>query len=93
LEFHNVLAAACPNPVLGFFGRFLNESLRDLVVLKKSYLVDYYEFTKSNHGYHEALIEAFQQENKDQVRSLMEEHMLDAEAHFISLDGMISKKM
>lgn len=93
LEFHNVLADACPNPILGFFGRFLNESLRDLVVLKKSYLVDYYEFTKSNVDYHYELIESFKNLDTDKVKTLMTEHMLEAEAHFIALDGMISKKM
>lgn len=93
LEFHNILADACPNPILGFFGRFLNESLRDLVVLKKSYLVDYYEFTKSNVDYHYELIDAFKNLNKNKVKILMTEHMVEAESHFIALDGMISKKM
>jgi len=93
LEFHNVLADACPNPILGFFGRFLNESLRDLVVLKKSYLVDYFEFTKSNVDYHYSLINAYENQNKKEVKKLMTEHMLDAESHFIALDGMISKLM
>ncbi|MBU0801305.1 FadR family transcriptional regulator [Marinomonas sp. CT5] len=93
LEFHNVLADASPNPILGFFARFLNESLRDLVVLKKSYLIDYYEFTKSNVDYHYALINAYEKQDIKQVRTLMSEHMCDAETHFIVLDGEISKKM
>lgn len=93
LEFHNVLADACPNPILGFFGRFINESLRDLVVFKKAYLVDYYEFTKSNADYHYELIEAYENEDELQVRALMKEHMNQAERHFLALDGMISKIM
>jgi len=35
LEFHNLLARACPNPLLSFMAQFLNDLLRDLVVLKK----------------------------------------------------------
>ncbi|WP_432467266.1 FadR/GntR family transcriptional regulator [Agarivorans sp. Z349TD_8] len=93
LEFHNVLADASPNPVLGFFGRFLNELLRDLVVLKKAYLIDYYAFTKSNVDYHYALISAYDKQDKTQVRTLMGEHMCEAEMHFVTLDGEISKKM
>ncbi len=93
LEFHNVLATACPSPLLGFMGRFLNEALRDLVVLKKSYLVDYYDFTKSNVDYHNALIRAYKDEDKETVKRLMTEHMVEAEAHFIALDGMFSKQM
>lgn len=34
LEFHNLLAKACPNPLLSFMAQFLNDLLRDLVVLK-----------------------------------------------------------
>ncbi|MBR7890176.1 FadR family transcriptional regulator [Marinomonas sp. A79] len=93
LEFHNVLADASPNPILGFFGRFLNESLRDLVVLKKSYLIDYFEFTKSNVEYHYALINAYEKKDVKKVRMLMSEHMCEAERHFVALDGSISKKM
>lgn len=93
LEFHNVLADASPNPILSFFGRFLNESLRDLVVLKKAYLIDYYAFTKSNVDYHYALINAYEKQDKQQVRTLMAEHMCEAEVHFVALDGEISKKM
>jgi len=93
LEFHNVIADASPNPILAFTGRFLNELLRDLVVFKKSYLIDSYEFTKSNVDYHYALIRAFEREDTLQVRTLMSEHMCEAEIHFITLDGEISKKM
>ncbi|RQW62139.1 FadR/GntR family transcriptional regulator [Vibrio viridaestus] len=93
LEFHNVLAGACPSPILGFMGQFLNEILRDMVVLKKSYLVDYYEFTKSNVDYHYELIKAYEEEDATLVRKLMSEHMVEAETHFIELDGRISKQM
>lgn len=93
LEFHNVLADASPNPILGFFARFLNETLRDLVFLKKAYLIDYYAFTKSNVDYHYALINAYEKQDTKKVRALMSEHMCEAEMHFVALDGEISKKM
>ncbi|SEG61121.1 FadR/GntR family transcriptional regulator [Marinobacterium lutimaris] len=93
LEFHNVLADACPNPVLGFIGRFLNETLRDLVVLKKSYQIDAYEFTRSNVDYHVELVTAYRNADEAAVRRLMGEHMCEAEEHFVALDGQISRKM
>lgn len=93
LEFHNVLADACPNPLLGFIGRFLNETLRDLVVLKKSYQIDAYEFTRSNVDYHVELVTAYRNADEVKVRHLMSEHMCEAEEHFVALDGQISRKM
>lgn len=93
LEFHNVLADACPNPLLGFVARFLNETLRDLVVLKKSYQIDAFEFTRANVDYHIELLKAFQAKNKCAVRKLMGEHMCQAEEQFVALDGQISRKM
>ncbi|KEA64404.1 Transcriptional regulator, GntR family [Marinobacterium lacunae] len=93
LEFHNVLADACPNPLLGFIARFLNETLRDLVVLKKSYQIDAYEFTRSNVDYHVELVTAYRQSDEAGVRRLMGEHMCEAEEHFVALDGQISRKM
>lgn len=93
LEFHNVLADACPNPLLGFVGRFLNETLRDLVVLKKSYQIDAYEFTRSNVDYHVELVTAYRNADEAGVRRLMGEHMCEAEEHFVALDGQISRKM
>ncbi|WP_028295193.1 FadR/GntR family transcriptional regulator [Oceanobacter kriegii] len=93
LEFHNVLADASPNPLLGFFARFLNETLRDLVVLKKSYQIDAYEFTRSNVDYHVELMKAYRNNDEHQVRSLMGDHMCEAEEHFVALDGRIARKM
>lgn len=93
LEFHNVLADASPNPLFSFMGRFLNETLRDLVVLKKSYQIDAYQFTHSNVVYHQRLLAAYRAEDVAAVRHLMGEHMCEAEEQFVALDGQISKKM
>lgn len=93
LEFHNVLADACPNALLGFVARFLNETLRDLVVLKKSYQIDAFEFTRANVDYHIELLKAFKEKDKCSVRKLMGEHMCQAEEQFVALDGQISRKM
>lgn len=93
LEFHNILADRCPNPLLRFFARFLNEFLRDMVVLKKSYQIDFYQFTRSNVDYHNQLIIAYQNEDSREIRKIMQAHMCDAECHFIALDGQISKQM
>lgn len=87
LEFHNILADACPNPLLAFIGRFLNEMLRDLVVLKKAYVPERHQFGDSNVGYHRLLLAAYREGDAARVRAIMLAHMHDAERHMSALEG------
>ncbi|WP_311945535.1 FadR/GntR family transcriptional regulator [Halomonas piscis] len=93
LEFHNLLARACPNPLLSFMCRFLNDMLRDLVVVKKAYVPERKQFDKANHRYHRELIDAFRAEDAERVRRLMEEHMCDAEHHMSALEGEMAEQL
>lgn len=90
LEFHNILAESCPNPLLRFIGQFLNDFLRDLVILKKAYKPERHAFDKANIDYHVALLEALVAEDQARVRELMEAHMCDAETHLTALEGVIA---
>lgn len=91
LEFHNILAEACPNPLLAFMGSFLNDMLRDLVVLKRAYLPERHQFGEANVQFHEDLLAALRREDKDAVRSIMRRHMGDAENHMCALEGEVEQ--
>ncbi|MDR5860170.1 FadR family transcriptional regulator [Halomonas eurihalina] len=93
LEFHNLLARACPNPLLAFMCRFLNDMLRDLVVVKKAYVPERKQFDEANHRYHRELVDAFRDEDAERVRRLMDEHMRDAEDHMAALEGEMAEQM
>lgn len=90
LEFHNILADACPNPLLGFMGRFLNDLLRDLVVLKKAYKPERHQFGEANVAYHRDLLDALKAGDEAVVRTLMHDHMCDAERHMVALEGEVA---
>lgn len=92
LDFHNILADACPNPLLAFVGRFLNDMLRDLVVLKKAYKPERHQFGEANVAYHRRLLVAYRLGDVMQVRGIMLEHMRDAEHHMTALEGEVEKR-
>lgn len=93
LEFHNLLAKACPNPLLAFMCRFLNDMLRDLVVVKKAYIPERKQFDKDNRRYHDDLIQAYRAEDEQKVRQIMEEHMRDAEKNMSELEAEMADQM
>ncbi|MFG6665729.1 FadR/GntR family transcriptional regulator [Halomonas sp. HNIBRBA4712] len=93
LEFHQLLANVCPNPLLAFMCRFLNDMLRDLVVIKKAYIPERKQFDQANHDYHRRLIEAYRREDTPEVRRLMAEHMADAEQHMSALETEMAEQM
>lgn len=92
LEFHNVLAEYCPNPLLRFVSQFLNDLLRDLVVIKKAYKPERHAFDEANIRYHIALLDAFEMQDRARVRELMHEHMCDAEHHMSALEGEMANQ-
>lgn len=93
IEFHNILAEACPNPLLAFMARFLNDLLRDLVVLKKAYLPERHQFSEANVDYHRRILTAMKQEDEAAVRELMHEHMCDAERNMLALEGEVADRL
>lgn len=93
LEFHQLLARACPNPLLAFMCQFLNDMLRDLVVIKKAYVPERKQFDQANQSYHRQLIEAYRAEDSQQVRQIMAEHMADAEHHMSALETEMAEQM
>ena len=90
LAFHTILAESCPNPVLSFMCRFLNDLLRDLVIYKKA--MEHQHFGQVNVDYHSQLLAAYRQENASEVRRLMAEHMIDAEMHMHEMEAHIGAR-
>ncbi|MET3379891.1 MULTISPECIES: FadR/GntR family transcriptional regulator [Variovorax] len=84
LEFHNLLADKCPNALLAFMCRFLNDLLRDLMVYKNAW--EHRHFGEANLGFHTRLLQAFRDEDADAVHRLMTEHMVDAETHMHEME-------
>ncbi|HVI52601.1 MAG TPA: FCD domain-containing protein [Candidatus Sulfotelmatobacter sp.] len=89
LEFHNVLAARCDNPLLALVCRFLNDLVRDLVVYKKAQYPEQTEFSRSNLRYHIELIGAYRARAVGEVRRLMRDHMEEADRFNRELDAQI----
>ncbi|MET3498224.1 FadR/GntR family transcriptional regulator [Variovorax boronicumulans] len=87
LEFHNLLADRCPNPLLAFMCRFLNDLLRDLMVYKNAW--EHRHFGEANVNFHSALLQAFRDGNAEVARRLMAEHMLDAETHMHEMEAHV----
>lgn len=92
LEFHNMLAASSPNPLLSFTGRFLNDLLRDLVRMKNTLDPERQQFGDSNCHYHQLLLDAYRREDSSAVRELMAAHMGDAKDHMRILEAEVANR-
>lgn len=89
LDFHNILADACPNPLLAFIGRFLNDMLRDLVVLKKFYKAERTQFGLDCIASHRDLLQAFRAADEARVRAIMLDHMCAAERNMVAMEDEV----
>lgn len=87
LEFHSILTESCPNPVLSFICRFMNDLLKDLMIYKKA--LDSRHFGEANIDYHSQLLDAFRTGDPESVRAIMAEHMSDAEHHMDEMESHI----
>lgn len=91
LDYHNVLARRCKDPLLAFIGKFLNDLIIDLVIYKKVQLPEQRDFSRENLSFHRKLNKAFRARDAVQVRRLMSEHMVSAECFNIELEGQLSR--
>jgi|TARA_B100000315_G_scaffold118998_1_gene109028 DNA-binding FadR family transcriptional regulator len=81
LDFHHVLADACPNPILSFFAKFILSLLARLFIQEQ--LNPDPELSKKHQingvNYHQKLMQALRDDSPEKVRQLMTEHMESAE--------------
>lgn len=92
LNFHNILAELCPNPLLSFICRFINKLLIDLVVFKKMYQVKQKMIAEENHAAHSNLLDAYRREDVDAVRRIMQDHMSECSVHIIELEAEVQSR-
>lgn len=78
LEFHSVLAAACPNPLLRFSTTFVIDLLKDSLALRAIPEKQRRKFAKDNIAAHERLVEALRSGQRTAVREIMNTHVHDA---------------
>jgi DNA-binding FadR family transcriptional regulator len=92
LEFHNILADACPNLLLGFVCRFINNLMLDWVVLNRTYVEAHEAFRDNNVHYHDDLLAAFRARDRSEVIRIMTEHMADAAHHTVGAKVALAGK-
>ncbi len=92
LEFHNILAEACPNALLSFVCRFINRLLADLVVYKKMYVPKQKRIARENHNAHERLLAAYREDDREAVHRIMRDHMEECAVHIIELEAVVKSR-
>ncbi|MBK8454649.1 MAG: FCD domain-containing protein [Thiofilum sp.] len=92
LDFHNLLAERCRNPVLAFIGRFLNDLIKDLIIYNRMEPPGQQEFFKSNLYYHRELIKAFKAHDAQAVETLMRDHMCSAHDFSLEVQTQLSRQ-
>ena len=82
VDFHDVLAAACPNPLLALTARFINKIIRgaiesvNLLAAQESNA-----FSKACTGHHRKIVEVLLGNDPDLSRKVMYEHVVEAERY------------
>ncbi len=89
LDFHLVLADACPNPVLSFFAKFILSLLARIFIHEEMDSDPSISEQHRQHGvdYHRNLLEAFRARNPEMARQVMIEHMESAEAFMLQCNA------
>ncbi|MEZ5480354.1 MAG: FCD domain-containing protein [Thiolinea sp.] len=81
LDFHNLLAQLCPNPLLGFICGFLQTLLKNLSVCKRIYDAPNPELRETGLNYQIRLLKALKQGDAEAARRIMYEHMCAAQQY------------
>lgn len=89
LRFHDIFAECCPNPLMAFSCRFINDLLARKVVFKSIYVSQQEEIRLTNLRYHREILEAVKRRDCEAVRTVMHDHMIDCEAHAKLLDAVV----
>jgi len=79
LAFHDILADACPNVLLGLQCRVLNETLRRQVAISGG-LSELQALNHDNIAAHDGLMDALRRRDGERTRALMAAHIAQAEA-------------
>ncbi|WP_342709789.1 FCD domain-containing protein [Bradyrhizobium sp. B124] len=94
LDFHDILAAANPNPFLRFACELINEMLRRLVVFStQTPPEEHAKFGCANVKFHGEIAKAARARDSERVRALMKAHMEEASEYVKRLDGRLDGRL
>ncbi|MEY9104220.1 GntR family transcriptional repressor for pyruvate dehydrogenase complex [Bradyrhizobium yuanmingense] len=94
LDFHDILAAANPNPFLRFACELINEMLRRLVVFStQTPPEEHTRFGCANVKIHTEIAKAARARDSERVRALMKAHMEEASEYVKRLDGRLDGRL
>jgi GntR family transcriptional regulator, transcriptional repressor for pyruvate dehydrogenase complex len=89
LRFHDIFVEACPNPLMAFSCRFINDLLARKVVFKSIYVNQQEEIRTTNLRYHQEIVDAVKLRDVERVRQVMHDHMVECETHAKLLDAVV----
>lgn len=94
LDFHDILAAANPNPFLRFTCELINEMLRRLVVFSThTPPEEHTKFGCANVKIHSEIAKAARDRDSERVRALMKAHMEEAAEYVKRLNGRLDGRL
>lgn len=93
LDFHDIIARSCPNPFLFFLCTFMNYILYNYLQFKSMENEMGREFAANNLEYHERLLAAFRDQDGEEVRRYMSEHMNNAFDYIVKLKASMNSSL
>ena len=94
VNFHDILAAANPNPFLRFACELINEMIRQLIVFEnKTSQAEHKRFGAANAKVHREIAAAARAGDVAQVRALMSAHMQEAAGYVKRMKGRIQGRL
>ena len=94
VNFHDILAAANPNPFLRFTCELINEMIRQLIVFgNRTPQTEHRRFGEENANYHRDIVDAARERDVERVRALMVQHMQDATRSVKRMKGRIQGRL
>ncbi|GMG93729.1 hypothetical protein Cmtc_49490 [Cupriavidus sp. TKC] len=94
LTFHDILAAANPNPMLRFCCELINEMIRQLVVFgNETPACEHERFGAANVVFHRRIVAAARARDAEAVRSLMSAHMEECTHYVTRMNGRVHGRL
>ena len=94
MTFHDILAAASPNPFLRFLCELINEMVRQLIEFRNDTpLTEHRRFGSANVKIHREILKAARERDAERVRALMVEHMTEAPKYVKRMKGKLRGRL
>ena len=94
LTFHDILAAANPNPMLRFCCELINEMIRQLVVFgNETPACEHERFGAANVVFHRRIVAAARARDAEAVRTLMSAHMEECTHYVTRMNGRVHGRL